>query len=447
MNRTKICVIGLGYVGLTLAASLAKVGYQVSGVEKDREKVAMMLRGEAPFHEPQLAPLLERCSSEGTLAVVDDLDSIKSIRFDTIFSCVGTPLKEGTREADLSQLTSAGHQVGRILRKGVLVVNRSTVPVGTTRSVFMPILEEESGLRAGSGFLLACAPERTVQGAALRELRELPQIIGGVNDESVSRAADILNRLTRTIARVSSLEAAEAIKLFDNTYRDVNIAIGNMFGLACEELGLDAHEIVQAANFGYSRNRILLPGAGVGGVCLEKDPHLLLASVPDTVNCDLIRTARSINEGMPLHVADILQRELSSLGVALESATVLVLGFAFKGDPPTDDVRNSPSSTLVDALKESGVRIFGYDPVVDAHAIESMGTTPVTDLTELHGEVDAVVLMTNHRAHAELDLTQFRKKEQPLVIIDGWNILERIGPEDGIVHRCIGVGLPPRRAQ
>lgn len=444
MSRSRICVIGLGYVGLTLATTLAKVGFQVYGLERDREKASAVRKGESPFYEPQLAPLLSRCLEEGSFEVAETLDSIRSVRFDTIFSCVGTPLETGGQGPDLSQVTGAAKQVGGVLRDNALIVNRSTVPVGTTRSVFLPILEEESGLKAGEDFLLACAPERTVQGAALRELRELPQIVGGINDESVSRAADVLNRVTRTIVRVSSLEAAEIIKLFDNTYRDVNIAVGNVFGLICEDLSLNAHEIIQAANFGYSRNRLLLPGAAAGGTCLSKDPYLLLAPAGLTRDYALVRMARSVNEGMPLHVANILREELAKIGLPLGAASVLVLGFAFKGKPPTDDVRNSPTRVLVESVAADGPRLFGYDPAVARADIESMGVTPVKDLEEVRGVVDAVVVMTNHDAFAGLDVAQLRRTDRPLVVVDGWNILDSLVSSKDVIYRCVGIGVPRR---
>ncbi len=439
----RICVVGLGYVGLTLSTALARAGFDVYGLERDSEHAAAILAGEPPYHDRMLKSELKSSLAEGRLKVIDGADFPTGKAFDAAFSCVGTPLKKGSRTPDLSQLKSAATSIGRVLQKETVVVNRSTVPVGSTRTVFKLILEKESGLSAGDDFLLACAPERTVEGAALEELEHLPQIVGGINDESVNRTVDILNRLTRTLVRVSSLEAAEITKLFDNTYRDVNIALGNLFGLMCEDLNLDASEVISAANLNYSRNRIFSPGAGAGGACLSKDPFILLASLPEQGRYRWIQLARNINEGMPVHVADILQRELSKLGTPMQGASILVLGFAFKGHPPTESVRDSPTKILVRELGGNGAKVFGYDPVVKPGVIKVMGADPIGDLEVLRSGVDAAVAMTNSRTFSDLDLTPLRRKGKPLLVVDGWNILKGTVTSPGIVYRCLGSGRLP----
>jgi len=279
--------MGLGYVGFTLALVLADVGYNVIGIDKDKKKIEKLKSGQAPMYEPQIEYFLNSAISTGRISFSENIPAIteKSV----YMICVGTPIDEQTLQPFLENLKSVAVEIGKHIKKGELVILRSTVPVGTTRNFVRKIIEQESNLKTPSEFFLAFAPERTLQGAALKELRQLSQIIGGIDSESVEKAASIFNNVTRTIVKVSSLEAAEVVKLLDNTYRDITIAIGNLCGKMCSSLNLDAREVIGAANYGYSRNKILFPGAGVGGGCLVKDPYLLISSLNGKINLDLIK--------------------------------------------------------------------------------------------------------------------------------------------------------------
>jgi len=320
-----------------------------------------------------------------------------------------------------------------------LIILRSTVTVGTARTIVKTHFEKSTRLNAGFDFYLASAPERTVEGKALQELFELPQIIGSENEESIDRAANIFNKITKTVIRVSSYEAAEIVKLFDNTSRDVNIALGNQFGLICEKLGLQSKEIVDAANYGYPRNRILISGAGVGGQCLVKDPYFLIESVKDKMDLRWIEEARKINDSMPFHVIELIQTVFKKMGKNIQNSKILILGISFKGIPETDDTRYSPAIPVIDYLRKQSAVVYGYDPIVPDQIISALGVTPI-DPYVLDG-IDCIVIMNNNKRFKELDLEKIKSKTKlPMAIIDGWQMIDPTYAKDlGINYKGVGM--------
>lgn len=434
-----VCVLGLGYVGLTLATVLSDVGYRVTGVDRDVALIEGVRAGKPHFHEKGLEEMLNAIArSRHPPAYLSSLpESVATAYVIT----VGTPILRPSLQPNLDYVRSATAEVARVLRKGDLVILRSTVPVGTTRSVALPMLESMSGLEAGRDFDLAFCPERTVEGRALRELRELPQIVGGLDERSRERAARLFRRSTQTIIDVGSLESAEMLKIMDNTYRDVMFAYANQMALLCESLGLDLVPLVRAANQGYNRNSIPVPSPGVGGACLSKDPYIL-ASVCQRAGVDdtLFLLSRRINESMPVHTCDRVERELSACGKKLSGAQVLVLGFSFKGKPETSDMRDSPTIDLVRVLQRRGAAVRGHDPLVARAEIEALGVR-VCGLEEGFEGADAIVVMLNHSAYEEMRLESLLEQaNRPVVVIDGWHLFN---PDDlaavrGLTYRCIG---------
>jgi len=410
--------MGLGYVGFTLALILADVGYNVIGIDKDKKKIEKLKLGQAPIYEPQIEYFLNSAIATGRISFSENIPAIteKSV----YMICVGTPIDEQTHQPFLENLKSVAVEIGKHIKKGELVVLRSTVPVGTTRNFVRKIIEQESNLKTPSEFFLAFAPERTLQGAALKELRQLSQIIGGIDSESVEKATSIFNNVTRTIVKVSSLEAAEVIKLLDNTYRDITIAIGNLCGKMCSNLNLDAREVIEAANYGYSRNKILFPGAGVGGGCLIKDPYLLISSLSGKMNLDLLKTTRKINDSMIEDTIKLIESSYRQCSKNLTNSKILVLGFAFKGAPDTDDIRYSPTLPVIEHLKKQGSKLYGYDPVVSTEVIKSLG---VESVSEIYGnqKFDCIIIMNNSPKFRNLDFKKLENKANgSLLVIDGW---------------------------
>lgn len=264
--RYDVGIVGLGYVGLTLATVLAEVGMKVLGVEKRKDVVDLTNAGKPHFSEAGIDEALSRVVKSGNLVSAQDFNP--SAPCDVYIITVGTPLNADGK-ARLDMIEAASRQVAENMPDGALVILRSTVKIGTARTVVAPILEA-----SGKSFAIAMCPERTLEGKALQELRELPQIVGADSQEVRDRAAAVFRRLTNTVVQVATLETAEIIKLVDNTYRDVQFAFANEVARVCEVYGVNAHEVIASGKLGYKRTNVPLPGL-VGGPCLEKDPHIL----------------------------------------------------------------------------------------------------------------------------------------------------------------------------
>ena len=428
--------MGLGYVGLTLALTLADRGFQVTGIDKNPLLLEKIQRGESPFYEKGLETLLKKYLGKKFKVY----DHIPSDSFNIFIMSVGTPVNS-LKQPMLREVTECAHEVGRFFKKGNLLIVRSTVPVGTTRRIVGKIVSKVSGLRMGEEYHLVFAPERTIEGRALKELWELPQIVGGVDEESVVRASIFFRTITQTIVNVTSLEAAEMIKIMDNTYRDLNFAISNEFALVCEKVGLDAVEIIKAANMGYNRNNIPVPSPGVGGVCLSKDPYILIDVARKAgYKATLIPQGRRINESMPPHVVKKIKNFIARYRIAQRHLKIFIMGFAFKGRPLTSDMRNSPTIDLVVGLKKITRRIYGYDPAVSREEIERLGVQ-YASIEEGFNGAHCVVLMLNHELCEDLDIVSLiGKTNKPLLFFDGWQLYnpKEIREIPGVCYEGVG---------
>jgi nucleotide sugar dehydrogenase len=345
----------------------------------------------------------------------------------------------------MSWLRRACEMVGAALRPGALVVLRSTVPIGTTRGFVEPLLETLSGLTAGADFHLAFAPERTIEGKALQELSTLPQVIGGLDEDSVEATVALFRELTPTIVRVSSLEAAEMVKLVNNCFRDVVFAFSNQMAQVARAYGADIVEVIKAANQGYPRDPVPLPSPGVGGPCLTKDPFILAAAgVSAGIARPLPLIGREINQAMHGVVADALLDELARLRRDPREADVLICGLAFKGRPETTDLRGSPALAVAALLRGRVGRLYGHDPVVGAEAIRAAGLEPVELPAGAAGK-DAILLLNNHPFYEGLDgFALARSLRRPGTVFDGWHVLR---PEDVVgACPCTYLGLSFRRS-
>jgi len=416
-----IGILGLGYVGLTLSTVLADIGFPVVGIDRDELLISDLNKGKPHFHEKGLEQMLADLAQkvEPPQYQVGLPDACADIYIVT----VGTPIQRPSLEPNLDHVRSAVLEVAKVLRPNNLVILRSTVPVGTTRKVVLPVLEQASGLLAGVDFDLAFCPERTIEGKALHELRDLPQVIGGFNIQSTNRAQALFGRVTSTVIELDSIEAAEMLKIMDNTYRDMMFAYTNQIALVCHAIDLDMEPIVRAANLGYNRNNIPIPSPGVGGACLSKDPYIL-SSVCRHAGIDptLFIKGRSINESMPIHVVERVYEAMNILDNKTSGGTFLVLGFAFKGKPETSDMRDSPSLDVVRELHRRGAKVLGHDPLVSDEDIEGLNVE-VINLNDGFDKADAVIVMTDHPTYAKLDINEFTKaKIRPIVLMDGWSL-------------------------
>lgn len=425
----RIGIVGMGYVGLTLAAGLARSGFEVHGVDSEPKVRESLARGRVHLYEPGLDEAL-RDTLDRSLFVHPTLPP----GLDAAIICVSTPVRDDTRTPDLTNIAAAANQIARHCGPDTLVVVRSTVPVGTSRSVVLPALTRKWG-RAR----LVMAPERTIQGQALRELTELPQVVGGLDDDSLRAGVALFGQLADQVVTVASLEAAELVKLANNCHTDLIYAYGNEIALLAGEHGVDPLEVVRAANHDYPRPDLARPGF-VGGSCLSKDPYLFGASASGHTP-SLVAAARQRNEQLPVHVADTMVRRLRQLRGATAGATLAVLGWAYKGWPPTDDMRGAAIVPMMPALRRAGLRVLGHDPIVADDVIRAHGGEPVS-LDKAFSEADAVLLLNDHPDYRALPVATLLPGTGVRFVYDSWRILDEEAVRAAGV-RYEGIGYRP----
>ena len=410
-----VVVIGLGYVGLTLAAHMARSGFKVHGVEIRDEVLEPLKNGRAFFLEPGLDSLLEKVTTEGLFTFSKDIPASDENRIFII--TVGTPLRiDGTANTDFIKRVT--ESVANHLKDGDLVILRSTVKLGTTNAVVKPILE-----KTNREFGLAFCPERTLEGAALSELGLLPQIIGTSNELDKSKANSVFTKLTSTVVHVSSIETAELIKLTDNMQRDVHFAISNEVAKIGNVFEIDASEVITAGKLGYPRTNLAMPGP-VGGPCLEKDTYLLNESLG--WNNSLSLAARKTNESIIQDSIDFLipaLNDFSNLNEDDNSAGIGFLGLAFKGVPETDDLRGSLGVTLLNELRDHfrNSDFSFYDTLV-ANLKSQLGhIVKYDEIEQVFSNSRLVIITNNHPKFSNLDLDMLSKKmPKKSIIYDLW---------------------------
>lgn len=442
MEPKNICIIGMGFIGTTLAAVLAEAGFNVFGVEKDKGKLEGLKKGNPNFHEDGLAEILLRQVGKG-LHLFETIPVDKTI--DVFIISVATPVDQKTKIANLDYVKNAITDLLLCLKDGQLVILRSTVPVGTSRNIIFPMLQQKC-----QNVLLSFCPERTIEGKALVELKTLPQIVGAINQESMDVSVKLFSKISPSIIKTSSLEGAEIVKLINNSYRDFSFAYANQIALICKNLGLDAREVIETANFGYTRSNIAQPGfvgggkmGFVGGVCLEKDPYILINS--SGLNGGLIKAAREINEGLIPHVFEIIKNSIEEQ--SFPNAKIFISGFAFKGHPATDDLRGSPAIQLLNLLKEAQAKnIYGHDFVVKSQELEKLGVKPCS-IEEGLKDADAAVFMNNHKEYQDIDIQKLAEiMKTKALLFDGWQLFdEKLKNINSINYESIGLKRPSRK--
>ena len=427
VKSRNVCVLGMGYVGLTLSLMLAESGFTVYGFDVNKSLIDKINSGEASFHEDGIDAYLQRHCNKNLIATTE----LNTIQADTYIVTVGTPIDLETHLPRIEYIKQAIGTIAPILKRNDLLILRSTVPVGTTRNVVLPILDEMSNLVAGKDYYLAYAPERTVEGKALQEIKELPQVIGGYNEKSRVMTELLFRELTSTIIDVGTLESAEMIKIMNNTYRDVKFAYANEMALICKDLGLDMVKLVHAANMGYVRDKIPVPSPGVGGACLSKDSYILMYSSKDIkYSPEIVERSRKLNEKIPLDIAQEVKRTLSIIDKLGKPIKVFIIGFAFKGKPETSDMRGSTTLDILEYLKKENVisdTVFGYDPIVSQTDIEDIGVKFVSLETGFES-ADVVLILNNHGSYINMDIFSLLESAQSdCIFVDGWHLFE---PED-----------------
>lgn len=432
IDEKVIAVYGLGFVGLTLACTLANAGLSVVGIDTSITHIDMLKKGTAPFYEKGLDSMLSSLASTNPIFYTVNAAQKNA---DVHIVSVGSPVTaDGT--PDLSHIQTAATTIAALLKAGDLVVFRSTVPVGTMRQVVLPILES-GGRTCGQDFHLAFAPERTVEGNALEELRLLPQIVGGFNRTSRTQAAKLFRQITNTIIEVNSLEEAEMVKLMNNTFRDLVFAFANESASICESFNIDAFDLIRAANEGYPRDRIPMPSPGVGGICLSKDPFLYTHPMAKLERAPVLgKASRSVNSAGNTQLIAKLSQFAKHTGKRLDALQILMVGLAFKGMPETSDIRASVGLDLIEKLP-SRQNIHVKDFVVSSAVISALGCTPVEgSIAEALQEVDAVLIMNNHYLNNKFNVVDaMRSTKTSKFLFDGWHMFNRRELE-ALPHVC-----------
>lgn len=354
----KIVVLGVGYVGLPLAITLAKVGYKVIGVDINKKVIKAINDGSLPIKEKNIENFFIDKKVRENLTVNEKPDYA-----DVFIVCVQTPIDQVSKMPDLSHTISAIESIAPFLKKGNLVIIESTLPPFTCRRIIKPLIESRTKLGVGRDVFLAHCPERVMPGETFYELIHNNRVIGGINSRSARLAREIYASFVKGDIDLTDDVTAEMVKLMENTYRDVNIALANEFSLVADTHNIDIKKAIEFANK-HPRVKILSPGIGVGGHCLPKDPWFLIHSDPK--NTSLILTARKVNELMPEKVAAKIRRVLKNV----KNPKIVALGLTYK--PDSDDLRESPSLEVVRLLKEDGYDVFSYDNFVKGHKYRSI---------------------------------------------------------------------------
>ncbi len=419
MNFKKICILGLGYIGLPTASTFASHSVRVIGVDVNPHIVETLQGGGIHIHEPGLRDVVKAALTSGNFSV-----STQPEEADAFIIAVPTPFHQNKfgdyngqqfKLADMGAVTSATEAIVPFLRKGNLVVLESTSPPRTTIELVAPILAR-SGLNAGRDFYLAYSPERVLPGQILRELIENARVIGGVTSESAKAGADLYSIFVKGEIIQTDATTAEMVKLMENTYRDVNIAIANEFARLADKFGVDIWEAISLANR-HPRVKILSPGPGVGGHCISVDPWFFVESAPELT--PLIYTSRKVNDAQPNYVVGLVKRALGSL----KGKRIAALGLAYK--PDVDDLRESPAIEVVHLLQSEGARVKAWEPFKPDANLEGIHMAPSLD--DALKDSDAILLLVRHTEFINVKPADIASKTKARIIIDtvnGWNVKE-----------------------
>jgi nucleotide sugar dehydrogenase len=434
-----VTAVGLGRMGLPTACLFAEAGVRVVGADIDRYVVETVGRGESPFAEPGLNALLKKHIHTKRITVTLDVRQAAS-QSDVILIAVPTGVDTAMRP-DYSAVERACREVGRGLRDRTLVIFESTVGPGITEGLVKGAIENASGLKAGSNFGLAYSPIRAAAGSALRDIASYPRIIGAYDPRSMEAASAVLGFIVRGgLVSVSSLKAAEAAKLFENVYRDVNIALANELAVFCERSGLDFNEIGSAANT-QPFSHIHRPGVGVGGECIPVNPYFLLAQAEEAnANLGLARLARKVNDAMPQHTVRLVRSALRSCGKPLRRSKISVLGLSYKAN--VKEERGSPATTIIRSLAKKGAIVSVFDPNYTSDELKRLGYTSVPSLDRTVEGADCIVVTVAHDQFKDIRLEKFtRLIRRPAAIVDGARAFDPEKAEKaGFIYRGIGRG-------
>lgn len=414
----RINIIGLGYVGLPLAILADSKGYEVTGIDINENLIKNLKEGKAHINFGDNKNLLLNSNIRFTTKYESIQDS------DITLISVSTPVTK-ENEPDLFNLISVINMIKERISNDHLIIIESTVYPGTCEDIIKPLLD-----KTGENYLLAYCPERIRPGDKTWDIKNIPRIIGGINYISTKKAMNFYNSIIEAeIKEVSSIKIAEASKILENTFRDVNIAFINEMAKSFDKLGIDIKETIDAAStkpFGFLPH---YPGVGVGGHCIPIDPHYLISKAKsEGFDHEILKLSRNINDSMPSYAVGLFENELSKLNYQIINSNVGILGLSYKGN--VNDLRESPSLEIIKILKEKEANIFTYDPLLKNESTEN-------SLSDLIEKVDYIILATDHNEFKKINALMFKGKIK--IIIDGRNMLDKTEIQDmGIIYKGIG---------
>ena len=390
-RNAQVAVLGLGYVGLPMSVHLAEAGFNVVGIDIDSRRVEAIKRGELPTSDVT-GERVTKVAENGLFSPTDDTSAIGSA--DIVLICVPTPVNK-SKEPDLTCIRSATDAIASHLRQGQLIILESTTYPGTTEEIILPRLEQ-TGMRVGRDFYLAFSPERLDPGNRRFALREIPKVVGGITEDCAAVASLFYQQMTDKVVRVSSATTAEMVKIYENVFRNINIAFANEVALLCDRMGLDVWEVIEAAATKPYGFMPFCPGPGLGGHCIPIDPYYLAWKARQyDFHVRFIELAASINDSMPYYVLTKISHALNKARKSLNGSQILLLGVTYKRD--VADTRESPAFKIIDLLVESDANVRYADPYIPelhtpaGHRLRS----EVVD-AQLLREIDCAVIVTDH---------------------------------------------------
>jgi len=413
-----VTIVGLGYIGLPLACLCAKKGYKVCGLDNDEEKVILVNKNKNPINMEKLDGQINATTNAGECIPTSDI----------VVICVPTPANNNV--PDLTIFKEAVSTVSKFIAQNTLLIIESTIYPGTTEEIVIPILKKNN-INPTKDILVAHSPERIDPGNEKWTIENLPRVVGGFTEEATKKTIEFYKSIVNAdIVRLSDIKSAEATKIMENTFRDVNIAFMNEMAKSFDRIGIDILEVIKGASTKPYAFMPHYPGAGVGGHCIAQDPYYMIEKGRLLgFNHSFLMLAREINNSMPYYVVGLLEQELEKIGKKIENAKVGVLGLAYKGE--VSDTRISPAFNIIDILKVKGANILVFDPYVKKGC-------DVKSTNELLERSDYIVLVTDHNEFKRIDSNKL-KDNNILIVIDGRNCLDKEKIKSkGILYHGIG---------
>ena len=429
----KISIVGLGKVGLTLLTFLSQNHNVIDGIDTDKKLLKNLKKNNVDFFEPEVVPLLSKALKEKK---IDFPNIYSSLHCNVIIICVGP--NENSIHLKDQGIINVIKNISYKIKKNDLIILRSTSPIGLSRKA-VKIIEKISGFKCGFDFYFSYSPERAVEGNIISDLKNIPQIISGYSDSCKIKAEKFWLDHCNSAILTDSLEAAEIIKLTNNTYRDFTFAFSNLLGIMCSKYNINTNNLIQSANSGYSRSSLFSPSPGVGGYCLSKDPYLFVEDLKDKKLSDSILTLRKLNEKMAIYPYTHIKKFSKINNINLKKIKILILGLAFKGLPENDDTRLSGSVMLMNYLIKKKLSVKFYDKMLINKKNKKFEKYKETKPINNFNKYNVFLIMNNHPSNAELIYKIIDKKiNSKILIFDGWSQINPKLLNNNISYSCIG---------